>query len=213
MQLPVSGIKKSFAEGSEANQRNTLLQQMGVAPDVALRKGDCSHNGWTLKKRALKDLIHAPRAVSDTDFTPVIRQKGVDIRLALDMAMVAIKHQADVAVLIAGDTDFVPIMKLARREGLRVYLDLVEGGGRDEMREHADFIFMPLAGSSPRVPVVSAIDQATMTALADGFALLAEAIPGASSTAESQPPGQISSTINSDAPSASIIDPRHQNSE
>lgn len=67
-------------------------------------------------------------------------QKGVDIRIGLDIAWIAIKGLADVLVLVTGDSDFVPAMKFARKEGLRVYLDAMGHGIRRELKAHADLV-------------------------------------------------------------------------
>lgn len=46
------------------------------------------------------------------------QQKGVDMRVGVDIASLAYKKQVDQIILIAGDSDFVPAAKLARREGV-----------------------------------------------------------------------------------------------
>jgi uncharacterized LabA/DUF88 family protein len=44
-------------------------------------------------------------------------------------------------VLVSGNSDLVPAMKFARKEGLRVYLDLLGfAGARRERKVHADLI-------------------------------------------------------------------------
>ena len=45
------------------------------------------------------------------------------MRLGLDIAAMAHKRQVDQIVLVAADADFVPPVKLARREGIDVVLD------------------------------------------------------------------------------------------
>jgi uncharacterized LabA/DUF88 family protein len=138
---PISGRDHHLCEADQARARRERLQALALSPDVALRRGEADFRGWRIRPSAVKRHCESGGTLTDDDFAPDLVQKGVDIRLALDLAMVAIKRQADVAVLIAGDVDFVPAMKLARREGLRVYLDLVSGGGREVMREHADLVF------------------------------------------------------------------------
>lgn len=49
------------------------------------------------------------------------------MRLGLDVASMAFKRQVDQIVLVAGDADFVPAAKLARREGIDVVLDPMGG--------------------------------------------------------------------------------------
>lgn len=47
-----------------------------------------------------------------------LRQKGVDMRIGIDISTIALKKQADTIILITGDSDFVPAAKVARREGV-----------------------------------------------------------------------------------------------
>jgi uncharacterized LabA/DUF88 family protein len=67
-------------------------------------------------------------------------QKGVDIRIGLDIAWISLKRVADVLVLVTGDSDFVPVMKFARKEGLKVYLEKMGHGVRRELKAHADLV-------------------------------------------------------------------------
>ena len=43
-------------------------------------------------------------------------------------------------VLVAGDSDFVPAMKFARREGVQLYLVTLGHAVRDAMLEHSDLV-------------------------------------------------------------------------
>ncbi|WP_204245095.1 NYN domain-containing protein [Cloacibacillus sp. An23] len=54
----------------------------------------------------------------EDDVTLNVKQKGVDMRIGLDIASVTYKKQVQRIVLISGDSDFVPAAKLARREGM-----------------------------------------------------------------------------------------------
>ena len=45
-------------------------------------------------------------------------QKGVDMKIGLDIASLSYKKLVDQIVLISGDSDFVPAAKLARLEGI-----------------------------------------------------------------------------------------------
>lgn len=69
---------------------------------------------------------------------PNVHQKGVDMRVGLDIASLTLKKQVDVIVLVTGDSDFIPAMKFARREGAQLFLVTLGHNVVDEMREHAD---------------------------------------------------------------------------
>lgn len=74
-----------------------------------------------------------------------LRQKGVDMRIGLDIASVALKRLASTIILIAGDADFVPAAKLARREGIQIILDPLWQKVSDDLFEHIDGLQTVLA--------------------------------------------------------------------
>lgn len=67
-----------------------------------------------------------------------LRQKGVDMRIAIDIASLTLKKQVKTIVLVAGDSDFVPAAKLARREGIEFILDPLWQKVNDDLFEHID---------------------------------------------------------------------------
>lgn len=67
-----------------------------------------------------------------------LRQKGVDMRIGLDIASITLKRQADIILLVAGDSDFVPAAKLARREGVEFILDPLWQAINADLFEHID---------------------------------------------------------------------------
>ena len=69
---------------------------------------------------------------------PPIEQKGVDMRIGLDIASLAYKKQVDQIVLISGDSDFVSAAKLARREGIDFILDPLGAPVKPDLFEHID---------------------------------------------------------------------------
>lgn len=79
------------------------------------------------------------RALADNDISLDLRQKGVDMRIGLDIAALALKRFVSTIVLVSGDGDFVPAAKLARREGLQFILDpLWQPRRLDQLHEHID---------------------------------------------------------------------------
>jgi uncharacterized LabA/DUF88 family protein len=76
--------------------------------------------------------------LTESDFSISFSQKGVDMRIGLDIASLAYKKLVDQVILIAGDSDFVPAAKLARREGIDFILDPMEATIRSDLFEHID---------------------------------------------------------------------------
>lgn len=52
----------------------------------------------------------------------VYRQKQVDVWIAVDIVRLSLKRIIDHLVLVTGDADFVPAIKVAKEEGIRVHL-------------------------------------------------------------------------------------------
>jgi uncharacterized LabA/DUF88 family protein len=80
------------------------------------------------------------RPLQEDDVELHLEQKGVDLRLGLDIARLALRQLVDTLVVVTGDSDMIPAFKFARREGLRVLLDHLGGPIRRELRAHADLV-------------------------------------------------------------------------
>lgn len=90
------------------------------------------------QRRELAGVITSWRELGDADVALGLRQKGVDIRIGLDIASITLKKQADTIILVTGDSDFVPAAKLARREGVEFILDPMWQQVGDDLFEHID---------------------------------------------------------------------------
>jgi uncharacterized LabA/DUF88 family protein len=65
-----------------------------------------------------------------------------------------LKQIASNICLVTADSDFVPAMKFARREGVRIYLQTMGQSPVKELKEHADVVlsypgFRTTAGKPP----------------------------------------------------------------
>jgi uncharacterized LabA/DUF88 family protein len=87
--------------------------------------------------------------LKDEHFDYDVDQKGVDMRIGLDLASIAAKRLADQVVLIAGDSDFIPAAKMARREGMCFVLDPMGAPIKLELHEHVDVVRSVLSASKP----------------------------------------------------------------
>lgn len=127
MHYPVTKRAVDFAKSPEAVFRRKFHDLLRRKRKVALRSGHLSPQvGWTVSQAKLDDILKQKLKVEDLledDFLPAVRQKGVDMRIGIDISSLALKHQVDQIVLFAGDADFVPAAKLARREGIDFVLD------------------------------------------------------------------------------------------
>ena len=119
-----------------------FLEELRHRRKFALRLGELSNQMYyNLRPDVTKRLLAGKISIEDlkeSDFEFVSRQKGVDMRIGVDMTSMAYKKQVDQMILIAGDSDFVPAAKLARREGIDFILDPMWADIRPDLLEHID---------------------------------------------------------------------------
>ena len=66
------------------------------------------------------------------------RQKGVDVQIAVDMLTGAFSSIFDIAVLVAGDADFVPVVEEVKRKGVMVVIAAANRSLSNDLRRVAD---------------------------------------------------------------------------
>lgn len=111
VKLPLGG-ETSF----QASDR--WLDELARLERFAVRRGTLGFRGWKLKPGRGS----SEAELTNDDFAPVFEQKGVDMRIGLDIASVAERRTAERVVLVSGDTDMIPAMKHARKAGLEVVI-------------------------------------------------------------------------------------------
>jgi uncharacterized LabA/DUF88 family protein len=126
---PISRVPMNFKTQPKHHARTMFLNEMMQLPFVALRLGVARRRGWHLKDQWVQAAIKGTvtTAPASTDVFLSLEQKGVDMRLGIDVATLALKEQVERIIVISGDTDMVPAMKLARREGVQVILTALQG--------------------------------------------------------------------------------------
>lgn len=107
---------------------------------VAFRSGELTFNGWVIKKFAAQEVARTGKTLTASDFEPDMKQKRVDMKIGLDVAWLASKSIVDRIILVTGDSDFIPAMKFARREGVQVVIIPMGQRTKRELLVHADEI-------------------------------------------------------------------------
>lgn len=140
---PVTNKAIDFAKTPSATWRNAFHDELRRQRKVALRLGyvneDMAH--WTIRPDKVKELFNGKTTIAnltEMDVRFTAQQKGVDMRIGLDIASLAYKKQVDQIILVSGDSDFVPAAKLARREGIDFILDPMWATIRHDLHEHID---------------------------------------------------------------------------
>ena len=102
------------------------LEQLAKYPKMALRLGVLKFRGYKVKQHVLEKSLknlgsdHFNLSLSADDIVPDFVQKGVDMRIGIDIATYSLGRMVDGILLISGDADCVPAMKLSRKNGVSV---------------------------------------------------------------------------------------------
>lgn len=108
---PVSGEMHEFT-GSDG-----WMQELATRDLIAVRRGVLKFRGFKPKRIPI-----SADELTDDDFRPDFEQKGVDMRIGLDIANFASQRSVDRIVLVTNDTDYIPAMKNGRIAGLQIVL-------------------------------------------------------------------------------------------
>lgn len=140
---PVTQKSVELKRSDEYKWTNEFFQQLKSKRKVALRMGRLSENTLTynLKYDTFKKLMNGSiktEDLSESDLKLNIEQKGVDMKIGIDICSLALKHQVNQIILISGDSDFVPAAKQARREGIDFILAPMGATIKPDLHEHID---------------------------------------------------------------------------
>ncbi len=102
--LPYQSRKPTADEAQRYSQARSFYDALGRLPRYEVRLGRLAYRG------------------TDSKGAPIFQQKGVDLLLGLDFALLAGKHQIAHAAIVSGDSDLVPAVTVAKQEGVCVWL-------------------------------------------------------------------------------------------
>lgn len=142
---PLTKTKEEIGKSPTYNRIKCFLKELTLKDKLALRMGrlGSGHVKYVLKSNVEQALLEGRKTLdqlSRQDIKLDMGQKGVDMRLGLDLVSLALKRLVDQVVVITGDSDFVPAIKIARTEGVEVILDLMGQHIADDLQEHIDRI-------------------------------------------------------------------------
>lgn len=140
---PLQKKNVDFGKSSIYTFANGFFSELKKKRKVALRLGKLSKNNthYALSPDKVKKLCAGSITIDDLseqDFSISFIQKGVDMKLGLDISTLAYEKLVDQIILIAGDSDFVPAAKMARRRGIDFILDPMGNKISDDLLEHID---------------------------------------------------------------------------
>jgi uncharacterized LabA/DUF88 family protein len=102
--LPYQSAQPTKDEAERFGKAQRFFQQITKLPRFQVREGKLAFRGI------------------DTDKKPIFEQKRVDILLGTDLVLLSAKQHISEAVIVAGDSDFLPAIEVAKTEGVFVRL-------------------------------------------------------------------------------------------
>ncbi|MEQ7873702.1 NYN domain-containing protein [Sphingomonas sp. ASV193] len=130
--LPVSGNETNF------QSNDAWLNELATRERFAVRRGTLGFRGWKPKNTPI-----AGAQLTDADFAPIFEQKGVDMRIGLDIATFCENRSIDRVLLVSADTDMIPAMKHARKAGIEIgliQLGVPAAPLHKTLKAHCDFM-------------------------------------------------------------------------
>lgn len=139
---PITGRSVDFSKTNQFKFRIEFFEELKKKRKLALRLGMLEDkNKWIIRPEKIKELLNGDIEIKDLTEEDVIfdlTQKMVDMKIGLDIASITLKRQVNQIILVAGDSDFVPAAKLARREGIDFILDPMWNKIKPHLFEHID---------------------------------------------------------------------------
>ena len=140
---PIKGRVVDFSKEPTYAWANAFFDELKAKRKFALRMGRISSNDayFQLSNDKVKKLVSGaivPEDLVEQDFRVTFKQKEVDMKLGIDVSSLAYEGIVNQIILIAGDSDFVPAAKIARRKGIDFILDPMGRRISPDLSEHID---------------------------------------------------------------------------
>ena len=139
--LPISKNSSDFSDAKGYKKALAFLSEVKLLDNFAVREGVLAFKGWKLKPGIYNsDGTLKQPALTDSDFRPDLQQKGVDTKIGLDLAWISYEKICSNIILVTGDSDFVPAIKTARRNGVFVTLYTLNHAIMSLLKENVDVL-------------------------------------------------------------------------
>ena len=106
------------------NGSDKWLEELACKDLFAVRLGVLKFRGYKPKRTP----IDQSTPLTDNDFDLDFEQKGVDLKIGLDIASYCDDRHADRIVLVCNDTDCMPAIKYGRKVGLQLVMAELPNG-------------------------------------------------------------------------------------
>jgi uncharacterized LabA/DUF88 family protein len=134
---PVSRVPYDLEKTIAYKNGVHFLDELKRTDYFAVREGVLKVFGWKLVPNARPQ---TGGAFLPGNYRLDMKQKGVDTKIGLDIAWIGFQRIADRIVMVTGDSDFLPAVKLARRQGIQVFLLTLGHSVAKDLLDNADVL-------------------------------------------------------------------------
>ena len=102
---------KQHLDPNKYREQQIYVEKLKNSPDIKIITGKYIRKPILLKQSVLKKIA----SVVTKDEMHTYVEKGIDVNIAVDMLHLASENHYDVAILLSGDSDFVPAITQVRK--------------------------------------------------------------------------------------------------
>jgi uncharacterized LabA/DUF88 family protein len=143
--LPYQGENPTDEEKARYRKKQTYLHALGLLSRFEVRQGRLARRTINFKEVERADGTTFLISCSDADpaYDPKnvvlkFEQKGIDTLLAIDVTGLSVRKSIGTVVLLAGDSDFIPSMRVAKDEGMLLRLVYHDSSIHKDLLQLAD---------------------------------------------------------------------------
>jgi len=86
------------------------------------KSSQATEDNLRLDRKRHHDLLHAGVEPKNTPMSETHGEKGIDVYMALETLQTALDGKVDLAILVTGDGDFVPLVRSLLKHGVKVMI-------------------------------------------------------------------------------------------
>ena len=98
------------------------------------KETDATEKNLRDDRRKHLDQLHAGIEVRNVPMSESKKEKGIDVFMAVETLQIGLEDKIDIAILVTGDGDFVPLVRALMKHGVKVaiaYFKYTEPDGKD----------------------------------------------------------------------------------
>ena len=85
-----------------------------------------SEDNLRLDRKRHIDILHAGIEPKNLPMSETLGEKGIDVFMAIETLQIGLDDKIDIAILVTGDGDFVPLVRALMKNGVRVGIAFFE---------------------------------------------------------------------------------------